>query len=304
MTDITPPVLVTLASGHIRGVGLRVVELSRELGVPVRAMVRLVNERSAQLRSLGAEVVADDLTKMEEVFPIVRGCRRIYLSISLSPQYVEVMAAAAGAARDLELIINMSIYNVSFTSPYEATKSPQHEEIFNQSSVPVTHPQPTLFFRIPLLWDLVAASIQDLGKIRLPFGRGRFAPINSNDMAEVTAKVSLDPAKYKEQILELTGTNSEDIKAIAGEYAAALCRPVEYKDIPLYTFHNKVLTSPALEIHTHTARHLRTLRKLYAANKFYFSSKAVKGILGQPATSIYNVIKDPSGGFPIASRTP
>jgi NAD(P)H dehydrogenase (quinone) len=310
MTDITAPVLITSAAGQVGGVGRRVVTMLRELGVPVRAVVRQEDERSARLRALGAEVVVADLTKMEEVFPIVQGCRRIYFSMSLTPQYVEattVMAAAARAAGDVELIVNMSQLNVSFTSPTKVTESPQQrahylsEEILNWCGVPVTHLRPTLFHQIPLLWDITAATIQSTGKIRLPFGRGRSAPIDSNDVAAVTVKVLLDPAKYQGQVLELTGPHSTDMDALAGEYAAALGRHVEYEDVPLDAFYEEVLLK--LGISAHISKHLHTLGSLYAADSFDFSSKTVEEILGRPAASMYDTLKDVRSGFPIPPKT-
>ncbi|KAI8634019.1 NAD(P)-binding protein [Xylariaceae sp. FL1651] len=310
MSDITAPVLVTSAAGHVGGVGRRVVTMLRELGVPVRAAVRQEDERTAQLHALGAEVVVADLTKMEEVFPIVQGCRRIYFSMSLTPQYVEattVMAMAARAAGNVELIVNMSQLPVSFTSPTEVAESPQQrlhylsEEVLNWCGVPVTHLRPTLFHQIPLLWGLSAASIQKTGKISLPFGRGRSSPIDSNDVAEVTVKCLLDPAKYQGRVLELTGSSSIDMDALAAEYAAALGRPIEYEDVPLDAFYEGVLQK--LGIPEHTAKHLRTVCAFFAAGKFDWSTKTVEEILGRPASSMYDTLKDARNGFPIPPKT-
>ena len=54
----TGTVLVTGAAGGQQGqTGRRVTELMRARGVPVRAMVRTLDDRAGQLRGLGAEVV-------------------------------------------------------------------------------------------------------------------------------------------------------------------------------------------------------------------------------------------------------
>jgi uncharacterized protein YbjT (DUF2867 family) len=175
------------------------------------------------------------------------------------------------------------------------------EEILNWSGVPVTHLRPALFHQIPLLWDIAATSIHDTGKIRLPFGRGRSAPISSNDVAEVAVKALLDPAKYQGQFIELTGAHSIDMDDLAAEYAAALGRPVEYEDVPLDEFYEGVLLQ--LGIPAHISKHLRTLSALYAANKFDFVSKRAEEVLGRPAASMFDTLKDTSSGFPIPSKT-
>ena len=55
------------------GVGRTVLEQLRAQDVPVRAMVRRDDERAAELRALGAEVVLGDLTRPETVAAALDG---------------------------------------------------------------------------------------------------------------------------------------------------------------------------------------------------------------------------------------
>ncbi len=55
------PILVTGVPGSLGGIGGAVVELLRQCGLPVRAMVRHENERTDALRSIGAEIIVGDL---------------------------------------------------------------------------------------------------------------------------------------------------------------------------------------------------------------------------------------------------
>jgi NAD(P)H dehydrogenase (quinone) len=206
MSKETAPVLVTGAAGKVGAVGRRVVEILRASGVPIRALVRRDDERAERLRDLGAEVVVADLTRSEEVFPVLQDCRRVFFCTSVSPQYLEatvVMAAAARASARIEIILNISQMTVAEMDIMHMTESPQHrlqwlsEQAFNWSGMPVTHLRPTVFQENPLFWSLAAEDIAKSGTIRLPFGRGRSSPIAANDVAEVAAQILLNPTKYR-----------------------------------------------------------------------------------------------------------
>lgn len=104
----TFPILVTGAAGKIGGVGRKVVELLRKKNLSVRAMVHREDERSQQLRDLGAEVVVGDLTSPQHVLRVVKGCRRIYFGMSVSPPYLEasvIMAAVAKEVGEVEVLV-------------------------------------------------------------------------------------------------------------------------------------------------------------------------------------------------------
>ena len=57
------PVLVTGAAGRVGGVSPRVIEVLRASNIPVRAVVRKIDDRAEKLRALGAEIIIADLTK-------------------------------------------------------------------------------------------------------------------------------------------------------------------------------------------------------------------------------------------------
>uniref|UniRef100_UPI0004C75F37 NAD(P)H-binding protein n=1 Tax=Streptomyces sp. NRRL S-1824 TaxID=1463889 RepID=UPI0004C75F37 len=67
------------------GVGRTVFEHLRAQDVPVRFMVRREDERAAELRALGAEVVIGDLTRPETVAAALQGVARMYFGMRVSP---------------------------------------------------------------------------------------------------------------------------------------------------------------------------------------------------------------------------
>ena len=161
------PVLVTGAAGQVGGIGRLLVETLRDRGMPVRAVVRSDDARAAALRLRGAEVAVADLTPSEQVLPVLDGCTRGYFGMSVSPSYLEatlVMASAARARSDFELLVNMSQMTASQMDLTRTTNSPQYrqhwlgEQALNWSGVPVAHIRQIVFRENPLLY----------GSIRVP----------------------------------------------------------------------------------------------------------------------------------------
>src|SRR5215471_9791962 len=74
-TMTQPTILVTGATGNTGGA---VVSELLQRGVPVRAMVRTRDARSAALRARGAEVVVADIFDPDQLFAAMRGVQRAY----------------------------------------------------------------------------------------------------------------------------------------------------------------------------------------------------------------------------------
>lgn len=308
MAEHEAPVLVTGAAGQVGGVAGRVVELLRLSGMPVRALVRRHDERVTRLQELGADIVVADLTKSEEVYPAVQGCECVFFSMSVSAQYLEastVMAAAARASSGVKLLVNMSQMTLSEMDLMHVTGSPQHrlqwlsEQVLNWSGVPVTHLRPTAFQENPLFWGFAAKSIEQSGEIRLPFGDSRTSPVSANDVAEVAAKVLLDPLAYVGRTLEITGPCSVDMHGLAEEYSAALGRPVHYVDIPFETWEQETIEESGLPEHVYG--HIRTMVKLHAAGRYDRYTDTVGQILGRPAASLATTIKNGDSRSPFGA---
>src|SRR5215831_5935532 len=75
------PVLVTSAAGGRQGkTGRRVSELLLSRGVPVRAFVHRLDERSERLRALGAEIFEGDFLDIRSVQRAAQGSSAIYFA--------------------------------------------------------------------------------------------------------------------------------------------------------------------------------------------------------------------------------
>src|SRR5258707_2608575 len=232
-------ILVTGAAGQLGAVGRTVTSLLLDRGLPVRAMVRREDDRSAALRAAGAEVVVGDLLEPADVCRVVSGCRRVYFGMSVSPGYLEATVTMAAVAREVgvDALVNMSQMTVSQMSIRNTTSSPQQrqhwlsEQALAWSGLPVVTIRPTVFLEGFFL-PLTAPSVHERGRIELPFGRGKTNPVAVADVARVVAAILADAAPHLGRIYELTGPRSQDMDGLAQEYSDALNHEVRYADIP------------------------------------------------------------------------
>jgi NAD(P)H dehydrogenase (quinone) len=272
------PILVTGVPGNIGSVGGSVVKLLRERDFPVRALVLHLDERSqAFIKEFktGVEVVVADLTNGEDVVRALRGCKRMYFGMSVSPPYLQatvIVAAAAKQIPDFEILVNISQMTVSQMSLTEMTESPQQqqhylaEQVLNWSGVPVVHVRSTIFLEHPFFSSMAASSIAKDGTIRLPFGSARTSPISASDVARVVSTILEDPTGHRGKVYELTGPRSEDMNEIAKEYATALNSPVKYLDTPYDKWLKEELLP--LNLSQHVFDHFSTMAKLHAENRY------------------------------------
>jgi uncharacterized protein YbjT (DUF2867 family) len=275
------------------GVGRTVFEQLRAQDVPVRFMVRREDERSAELRALGAEVVIGDLTRPETVAAALQGVARMYFAMRVSPDHLLAATVVASVAREygkLEALVDLSQMTVSqmtATSTEESHQQRLHwlaEQVFDWSGLPVVHIRPTVFLDTPLFTMMAARSIQENGTIALPFGTGRTSPVAVDDVARVLATVLRDPAPHIGQVYELTGPNSVDMTELAEEFSRALGRPLSYVDVPLDRWQAEGLSRMGLP--PHIEQHIATMAQLHRDNRYDRTADGVERVTGIPPQSI------------------
>ncbi|MEV5802323.1 NmrA family NAD(P)-binding protein [Streptomyces collinus] len=282
-------VLITGAGG----VGRNVLEKLRARDVPVRVMVRRDDDRAAELRALGAEVVLGDLTRPETVAVALEGARSMYFAMPVSPDHLLAATVVASVAREygrLDALVDMSQMTVSqmtATSTAESRQQRLHwlaEQVFNWSGLPVVHIRPTSFLDNPLFTTLPAQTIRKRSTIELPFGTGRTSPIAVDDVARVVTTVLRDPAPHGGHVYELTGPRTVDMTEMAEAFSKALGRPVSYVDVPLEQWRQEVLSTIGLP--SHIEQHIVTMCRLHQQNRYDRTSDDVERLTGTPAQTI------------------
>jgi uncharacterized protein YbjT (DUF2867 family) len=275
------------------GVGRKVLEQLRPQDVPVRVMVRHDDDRAAELRAVGAEVVIGDLTRPETVAAALADVGRMYFAMPVSPDHLlaaTVVASVAKEYRGLEALVGLSqmtVGQMTATSTEESHQQRLHwlaEQVLNWSGLPVVHIRPTVFLDNELFTTLAARSIQDNGTIALPFGTGRTSPVAVDDVARVVATVLRDPAPHLGQVYELTGPRSVNMTELAAAFSSALGRPVSYVDVPLDRWRVEGLAK--LGLPPHVEQHIAVLARLHRENRYDRATTDVERVTGIPAESI------------------
>ena len=203
-----------------------------ERGRKVRALVHREDERSANLRELGADVVVGDLLDFDAVRAALNGIDRAYFVYPIRPGLVQATARFAQAAKEagVEAIVNMSQISARGNSASHAARD--HwlaEQVLDWSGLNVSHLRPTYFAE----WLLYLAPMIRQGVMYAPFTSGRHAPIASEDQGRVIASILETPGPHRGKVYPLYGAvelTHDEIAAIVGR---VLGREIKYQSMPI-----------------------------------------------------------------------
>ena len=106
------------------------------------------------------------------------------------------------------------------------------------------------------------------GELHLPFGKHKIAPIAAYDVAEICAKILIDPSAHVSKTYELTGPEAKDMQGFAEDYAATLGRPVTYVPQELDAWIETCISGALATRVPHTAEHLRIITRLAAGGRY------------------------------------
>jgi NAD(P)H dehydrogenase (quinone) len=284
--------LITGAAGKTGGYAAR---LLLERGHHVRALVHRLDDRAAQLRDSGAEVIVGDLNDIDAVRTAADGSRAAYFVYPITPGLVEATTTFAQAAHEAGVtsIVNMSQISARRGAASHAARN--HwlaERVLDWCPIAATHLRPTFFAE----WFTIfgSTSIRDEGVLRLPFGNGRHAPVTAEDQGRVIAAILADPDQHAGQIYPLYGAVEMNHYEIAQAISNALGQPVRYEpaDIPAWT--NGLLSRGFSE---YRAQHLSNVAVDYRNGIFAGNNDIVERIGGRKPTTVEEFITANSAAF-------
>jgi uncharacterized protein YbjT (DUF2867 family) len=231
-----PTILVTGATGKT---GSAVVAQLREKGVPVKAVVRTRDARSARLERLGAEIAVADLFDAEQLAAAMKGTHRAYYCPPFHTQMIHSAVAFTVAAREakLESVVGLSQWLASASHPSLSTR--QHwladRLLADLPGIGHTIVNPGLFAEYPYLALMGYAS--QLGLFPMPGdGTSRNAPPSNEDIARVAVAALVDPNTHDGKTYRPTGPTLISIKDMASILTKVLGRTVRHVPIPMWMF--------------------------------------------------------------------
>jgi len=203
-------------------------------GLVVRAFVRQVDQRAEQLKELGAELFVGDLHDFLGVRAALEGVQRAYFTYPVADGLLEATTifAVAGQQTGVQSIVNMS--QITARPDHASPAARKHwlaERVLDWSGMGVTHLRPPFF--LENLFNVAAPTLGSEGKLFLPYGRGRHAPIAGEDIARVAVGILTDPAAHQGKTYVPTGPASLSMTDQASIFSRVLGRSVDYVDIPV-----------------------------------------------------------------------
>jgi NAD(P)H dehydrogenase (quinone) len=224
--------LVTGATGDT---GRATVDELLARGNRVRALAHGQDERSNKLEDRGVEVVYGDLLDFGQVKAALNGVKRAYFVYPIRPGILQATAYFAQAAKEagVDGIVNMSQISArEDAKSHAATDHWLSERVFDWTGVTVAHIRPTYFAE----WLLYLAPMIKAGRLHVPFGTGKHAPIAAEDQGRVIAGILEDPTPHAGKIYPLYGPVEYTYRETAEVLSRVLGKSVEYKQVDFEEF--------------------------------------------------------------------
>jgi len=228
-------VLVTAAAGGTQGqTGRHVTEKLLAKGVPVRAFVHRLDERSDRLRMLGAELFVGDFLDIRSVQRAVQGVSSIYFAYPVQDGLLDataIMAVAARAAGTARLV-NLVMLRSSPDAPTPRMRQNYlSEQVFEWAGIGAAHVRATVFYEN--LRALVRLSLATQGTIRLPWGRDStvIPLVSAEDVASVATALLTGPVVPAGAAYPLIGAVLT-LRDIIATFGRVLGRDIQYEEIP------------------------------------------------------------------------
>jgi uncharacterized protein YbjT (DUF2867 family) len=259
------PVLVTSAAGGRQGrTGRHVSEMLLKRGIAVRAFVHKIDERSEQLRSLGAEIFEGDFLDVRSVQRAVQGAASVYFAYPVQDGLLDATAAMAVAAREAGItrLVNLVMLQSSVDAPTPRMRQNYlSEQIFEWAGIGAVHVRATVFYEN--LASLVRMSLPAQGAVRLPWGKEQtiLPLVAAEDVARVAVGLLTSPSLIAGTAYPVVGTVIP-LREIIATFARVLGKNVAYEEITDEQWRSD---AQARGLNAHALEHLSALWKALRA---------------------------------------
>ncbi|MBB5063549.1 NmrA family NAD(P)-binding protein [Granulicella mallensis] len=231
-STLSKPILVTGAAGRVGSTGTAVVKELLKRQLPVRAMVREVDERSEALAKLGAQIAVSNFTDYASLSTALDGIETAFFCYPVADGIAEAtgLFAAAGREQGLKRVVNMSVSASGPSNPSPHGRAQWvSEKILDWAGFECIHLRIDAFFHELLL--LHAQFIQREGVIRNSHGDVAVNWISGEDSGLIAASLLADPGQTSETVLYPTGSEKLSYGQVAELITSIVGRPVRYEEI-------------------------------------------------------------------------
>lgn len=284
-----PKILITAAAGKT---GAPVVEQLLERGFPVRALVRRLDDRSERLQRLGAEIAVGDLHDLQSMRAAMEGVSRAYFCYPPElPNLLEAASNLAVAARDAGVrgLVNMSQLTAREDAPSPLSRAHWlSENFFDWADIGAVHVRPGFFAEMLLLFG--ARTIAEQGRLFLPYGGEKHAPVAAVDIARVITAILADPGPHAGRRYVLTGPRSMGIAEMAGIISREIGKEVAYVDLPIDAW-SEVLVGQA-GLPEYLANHLAHVAQDHQDGVFDAETDTVERVTGRPPQPVEDFVRE------------
>jgi uncharacterized protein YbjT (DUF2867 family) len=259
------PVLVTSAAGGRQGkTGRHVSEMLLKRGIPVRAFVRKIDERSDQLRALGAEIFEGDFLDVRSVKRAVQDVSSVYFAYPVQDGLLDATAAMAVAAREagISRLVNLVMLQSSVDAPTPRMRQNYlSEQVFEWAGIGAVHVRATVFYEN--LGSQVRLSLPAQGAVRLPWGKENtvLPLVAAEDVARVAVGLLTSPSLTAGTAYPVIGTVIS-LREIIATFGSVLAKDVRYEEIADDEWRRDAL---ARGYNAHALEHLSALWKALRA---------------------------------------
>jgi uncharacterized protein YbjT (DUF2867 family) len=299
------PILVTGASGGLQGAtGNHVARMLLERGIGVRAFVHRDDERSDNIRALGAEIIQGDLRDLQSVRGAMKGIQRAYFTYPVQEGLLEATAifASAGRAAQLEQVVNLS-QHLNIMDDQLTPHQKHHalsEQILDWANVGAVHLNATVFYEN--LRAMARGSLARTGAILLPWGPDTttLPMVSAEDVARVAVGLLQTRPLANATVLPLVG-DVVTVREIMEAFGEALGNAVSYHNITdgqwVEGASGAGINDVAVQHLSHLWRHFRTRNREF--QKDYKITADIERFGGHPPKSLRKFLAEQAHLFSI-----
>jgi uncharacterized protein YbjT (DUF2867 family) len=220
--------LITI-TGSTGTIGSELVRLLSDAGAPTRAILRDIRKLQ---RLPGIAWTQADLAQPRLLEPALAGTTRLSLLTGNEEGFDRLQSEVIRAAERLGVAHVVKLSALGASNHSNSAIGREHweaEQALMDSGLSWTILRPHSFMQ-NWLGD-VAESVRAEGVIHAPIGEGRVPFIDTRDIAEVAARILLDPAAHVGKKYTLTGGKAVGYDDVAAALAEATGKPVTYRPI-------------------------------------------------------------------------